>query len=100
MTINGDEKRCVIEFIQGHLKSEKFHIKKMNRAIDFLMELKDPDDHMVSVWESNIEEHRKGMVTQRRAIEELALLIGARVKFTRPLDKMMVVNPTEVDGFE
>jgi len=96
MTINGNEKRCVIEFIEGHLKSEKFHIKKMNQAIDFLMEIKDPDDDMVGVWNNAIERHRAGMVEQRRSLEELSLLIGARVKFTRPLPKMMVVNPTEI----
>ncbi len=86
----------VKELIDKHLKTELFHIKEMNKADDFIAEIRDPHDDMIRIWKDHNERHRQKMVIERRFVKELVSLIGGSVEFSRPLNNLMVVNPMEV----
>ncbi len=102
MTVNGIERRCVVEFIEKHQVSESHCVKKWNECAEQIaVEL----DEKHKEWLIDRKEGwRKRLVTEQQSIKEFAILLGKITKHvdirTKPTDKAMFGELLEVRSVE
>ncbi len=78
MTVNGIERRMVLEFLTKHQKSEAHFVKEWNRNnANMATEL----DEKQKMWlEGQKENARRGLVKEQGIIKEFANLLGQTTK--------------------
>jgi len=78
MTVNGNELRCVMEFIKAHQKSEAHHVKEWNKHNKDIATT--TDEKRKEFLINRKEDARRALVREQGIIKEFAILLGKTTK--------------------